>query len=108
MSPEVTREVSDPLAAILDRYLPERAKTVVETGLDPFAVIAGLWHIAEHCKTNERAIIASFHTSRSPIPNAAPHAAPPRGEEVDIDVTALILERQEQEMMLDDEEAAPV
>lgn len=95
-------EVAEPLAAILDRYLPERAKGLVETGLDPFDVLAGLWHISAHCQANERAIIAEFRASRSPIPNAAPHAAAPNEPGEVLDITEMILADQA-EAMLDEE-----
>lgn len=57
---ELTREVSEPLAAILDRYLPEPAKRMAEVGLDPIAVVGGLYMICQHCAANEKAAVEQY------------------------------------------------
>lgn len=62
--PEVTRQVSEPLAAMADRYLPETAKRTAEIGLDPMAVLIGMWRILEHCKANEERVLAACLAER--------------------------------------------
>lgn len=57
--------VSEPLAAMLDRYLPERAKAAAEAGLDPASVLIGLWSIASQCQANEKAIVEQFTAAQA-------------------------------------------
>jgi len=58
--PDQWRKVSDPAAAILERCLPERAKTVVEVGIEPVAALSQMYEIANGCAEREKALIASY------------------------------------------------
>jgi hypothetical protein len=72
VSPDITRHVSEPLANILDRYLPERAKKACEVGMDPCSVLLGMWSILSQCQANEKALVAQFLASREETRPAAP------------------------------------
>jgi hypothetical protein len=64
--PSVTREVSEPLAGILDRYLPQKAKEAADIGIEPAEVLLGMYAILRQLQANERAVLAQFMASRAP------------------------------------------
>jgi hypothetical protein len=64
--PAITREVSEPLAGILDRYLPEKAKQAADIGIEPAEVLLGMYAILRQLQANERAVLAQFMASRAP------------------------------------------
>lgn len=58
--PETARHVSEPLASMLDRYLPEAAKNTLEVGLDPATILVGMYRIITHCQENEKRLIEHY------------------------------------------------
>jgi hypothetical protein len=64
--PSVTREVSEPLAGILDRYLPQKAKEACDVGIEPAEVLLGMYAILRQLQASERAVLAQFMAARMP------------------------------------------
>lgn len=72
----MTRNVSEPLANICDRYLPEQAKSAVAVGIDPVEVVVGCWQIIAHCQANEKHLVEQYLAARETAQR------PPSGQSV--------------------------
>lgn len=60
VSPDVTVCVSEPLAYVIDRHLPESAKRGLDAGLEPVSILIAAWRILSHCTEQERHAIESY------------------------------------------------
>lgn len=90
--PDVTAQISEPLANILDRYLPQKAKEATEVALDPLDVLGGVYSVMVQCKANEEAVVARILAARSSgrmNPQAKEPAPDPGMEAPEIDVEQL-------------------
>lgn len=62
-------KVAEPLARILDRMLPDRAKKFVGQAADPLALAEALWGIVTHCMETEQRLLTAWQQQPKAINN---------------------------------------